>query len=52
MRNVFEGYTSVEDEIMIQFAHYQMEELRCLALSKKTNNLKRYNKLLNRAKKI
>ena len=51
MRNVFEGYTSVEDEIMIQFAHYQMEELSCLALSKKTNNQKRYDKLLNRAKK-
>ena len=51
MRKIFQGHFPIENEIMVQFAHYQMEELRCLALSKKTNNQKRYDKLLNRAKK-
>ncbi len=49
MRNVFEGYTSVEDEIMIQFAHYQMEELRMVALSKKTTDKIKCGELLGQA---
>ena len=50
MRNVFQGHIPVENEIMVQFAHYQMEELKALTLSKRTKDKQKYHKLLKQAK--
>ena len=50
IRNVFQGHIPVESEILVQFAHYQMEELKALTLSKRTKDKKKYHKLLKQAK--
>lgn len=50
MRNIFQGHIPVENEIMVQFAHYQMEELKALTLSKRTKDKKKCHKFLKQVR--